>query len=480
MLTPEQIALWAWADANQQARNIPLHLLAPVERQHSAVSFRPQGETHADVVRGILKEAEQELGSFAYRRRIEQHLANYLDHHSHANFELSELADKMRTCRTSGTVGYRETSRGEVRHVVAWDRKCNQVRLCPDEARVEQMRLAERYVPAMQGWKKEQKGRQIQYCVLTWPNVEPERLAEMKRKQFQHVARWLKRDVCSSIKGALAVQEDPLAADGDWNIHMNLLLLVQGRFDWSAARRDWFESTRALFEHRRRRADGRPYDDFQVYFSDIKDNQLLRSLLELVKYGAKHISGSLPMVEPCGCGAPHLREPGEDDEPSTGIEELDAPFSSSSGSAIALLECGRGEAVAPLAITKGATPDPVENIHVSSPETGKKTQAPGLTAWPVERFMEWWRAGKGFRRTRSYGKLYFRKDNPLFALVVAEEAARPSPEAVTWVGTVRWNRQAGAYQVEGSINLILADKFGLDRAGPTDNLAPGADPPPRW
>ena len=36
----------------------------------------------------------------------------------------------------------------------------------------------------------------------------------------------------------------------------------------------------------------------------------------------------------------------------------------------------------------------------------RTSDAPAMTEWPAEQWIEWWRAQQRFRRTRSYGCLY--------------------------------------------------------------------------
>lgn len=349
-----------------------------------------------------MREASKDLEGYLARRELEDDIAFYLESHG----IYYDLAQKLRACRRSGALGVRQDRKGEIERVIAWDSKCGQTRLCPDEAREEQMRLAERYVPVIEKWKNEKRGRQVQYCVLTWPNIEPGRLEWAKREMYKQLSAWLKRKPCESVKGALCVQEDPLSSSGDWNVHINLVLLVDGRFDWGSARADWYKHTRALFASHEG-AQAAFGGDFQVHFQDVTKGNLVKAVLELVKYAAKHVTGG----RRAAYGGPG-------------------------------------------------------SVEASSGGQGERAPAPGLLEWPPERFSEWWEAGLGFRRTRSYGEL-FKVKKP-----------KPEPlEGVEWVGRVTFDHEAGAYRVRvgGFIDLIPGHNSGNRGAG--ESTSSGPEPP---
>lgn len=417
MLAPSPLsALHRWAARRPDANTIPDHLFLPAERQARAESFRVSGVSEALLMGELKAEFERESEGYARRREIEHAIADYLARHG-VHYDLQE---KLRSCRMTGNVGWREGADGGLDRVIAWDHKCSLVRLCPDEAREEQQRLAEKYVPAIEQWARAQKGRQVQYCVLTWPNIAPGELAEKKREMLRQVSAWLKRKPCRAIKGALAVQEDPLSADGSWNLHVNLVLLVQGAFNWSDARASWYKFTRQLFPDSR--------SDYQCHFRDVTRGNLVKTVLELVKYSAKHVSAKNTQK-----GQQLIGASGTDARPGS-----------------------------PSGLEAGPMSQPVS--------AGNPAGAPGLTEWPIERFEEWWAAGLGFRRSRSYGVLYRVK--------ATDEA--PGLENVQWVGRIRFDADAGRYavKVSGSINLIPGDNSGSAHRE-TDNSARAGPPGPR-
>jgi hypothetical protein len=80
-------------------------------------------------------------------------------------------------------------------------------------------------------------------------------------------------------------------------------------------------------------------------------------------------------------------------------------------------------------------------------EGNELTPAPPLIEWPAECFDEWWRAHKGFRRARSWGKLY--------AGSLPDDVER-SDAGVDWLGVIRLS-PAGVEVVRPSLSTIEAD-----------------------
>jgi len=309
---PYKVGLWF--DCNPHKTRLPHH----VERYLKQEERRQQIENPIiEVSEGAVDDIEAELeelnGSRSARRCAERELANYIDrvYESTGEPSLRNVAAALRSCRTCGVVG----KRLDHGHIVAWDEKCGMVRLCPDESREETLRIAERYVPEMLSWLTERCGpRRAQFAVFTMPNYPPGGLKKGKQEIFNAFRRWLKEH--PSVKGALAVEEDPLSQHFDWNVHLNVLLLIEGSFDWASARAAWG----ANVHFSKVRADGK---------------SLIRAILETIKYSAQIV-------------------------PTKSAEKAER--------------------------------------HA--------TEAPAMTEWPPGRFVEWWHAQEGFRRTRGYGVLH--------------------------------------------------------------------------
>lgn len=236
----------------------------------------------------------QSFPTFQRRKEIEDQVAEYLDRYVQErgdHFGFLDLAEKMRLCRTSGTVGLLPDGR----HVTAWDCKCGCPRLCPHESRVQTKRVIRQYVPAIQSWVDEHPLNEVHYVVFTLPNFPAGQLHEGKRaimKRFQEQVlratrpvtdadreeygfdgRKRKMDLFPGIQGAFVCQEDPLAADCDsWNVHINAVILVRGHLCYKQLRQAW--------------------GGFNLHARRLKTDpdSLAHSILEVVKYSVEHVT----------------------------------------------------------------------------------------------------------------------------------------------------------------------------------------------
>ena len=217
------------------------------------------------------EEIESTLAERSKRRQVELILADKLETaapYCTNPYHAYKHVDRMRSCRQCGTVGHKPGGG----HVVAWDSKCGNSRLCPDESREEQKRLEKRYLPAAMAWRMQNALTRIHFGVLTKPNVPAGQLIEGKRQLFEDFKAWQKLlgEFCD-IQGAIVVQEDPLAADGDWNIHLNVMLFIKGEFSYKRARMAWGHN---------------------LELSEIKSRQpqdLSAGFREVIKYSAAHV-----------------------------------------------------------------------------------------------------------------------------------------------------------------------------------------------
>lgn len=298
-----KVARWLWLnpDARKLAPHVDSHL-TQVDRHEQAInarngiSIREPSERLLELAL-IREQLQTDSGTWSKRREAELILADYIDQipDPYGIHGLADIVERLRTCRQSGCIGIRPGGGS----LIAWDNKCGLVRLCPDESREETQRLAERYVPAIRDWVQEKPGRRVFYAVLTQHNYRPGQLANGKRHQFEeykdfinrklkacpvrfypqhgfwHVDRKRSRkrtitpDSIASIKGSLVVQEDPLSANGDWNVHLNALFLVDGPFDYKEIRDEWGAN---------------------VEIKQVNPDDLARTILELVKYSAQAVS----------------------------------------------------------------------------------------------------------------------------------------------------------------------------------------------
>lgn len=321
-----------------------------------------------------------ELSTLAYRRVCEEELAKYVESWATTR-RWVRLAEEMRACHTHGTVHLyylappdEPVPDAEIYgHVIMWDHKCGQTCLCPFEARENQQRLCNRYVPAMLEWKRQKPGvRRLFYCVISPPNVPAGiTLWQAKRDLMARFGTWMRqtRDVTDAdrerygwsarkkkmprwlapdrdargprakgIHGAFVHQEDPLSRLDDWNVHLNVLFLVEGPFDFEALQAEWGCQVKI------RDLEEEPVPDWWAGPRPRKrltSAELRLVMLEVVKYAAELVAS----------------------------------------------------------------------------KSDRKGEAPPVVQWPPERFREWFRAQKprrdendklvgSFRRTRSFGCLH--------------------------------------------------------------------------
>lgn len=471
----------------------PCRLISPLPAD--AVAAAAVVASHSEIDRHVNAGGDGTRTSFKRRRVIGEQVADYLDRHGLLSLD-HRL--KLRACRHGGFWGI-DTGTGKM--IVAWDSKCGQALLCPHCARTEQRRLVRCYKQPMKAWKQARPTRRIHSGVITWPNVTPGRLAEYLRLIFKHFSK-LKRDF-PSIKGSLATVESPLSRRGDWNLHLNVLLCVDGPLHWGDLRAAWHRQTVHLFP-------GYEGTSFQIEVRQLPrydDDALDAALRELIKYPAKHIMevdlgrnkkietverhrnpGSVPDgaavdVEravlggprPCGSqqdgaeqrvlvrsdreGGPGAADRGED----RGSHTIDRDAAD--------LDAGIGRAPGVEGIP-GVDRDkrtPADGGHDAAAagegegrgesgagdDNGQAVEAPALIAWPPGRFQEWWDGHRRYRRTRSYGCLF---GKPL-AELSGDIEDRPRGE-VAWYGRLAWDSRAQAYAVEraGLVDSIQANK----------------------
>lgn len=348
---------------------IPHHLRAAVkqrERHFDTERRRELFRSEAQAITDAWQALQDQCAGRTDRRAAETTIADYIEQQvlplvtddDRDRDHLRWLPRDLRECRRTGVWG-RCRCTGET--VIAWDAKCGDLHLCPDEAREEQKRLAEKYLPALT--RLDQAGYKIQKIVISPPNVSVNdyqldafncvTLAGAMQYLFRRFRAVAFRNVKNGerqfpIAGALAVLEAPLSSHGDWNVHLNVFVAIEpGKFfDWSAFREalgGWqcdFKTKQDMIEAttRRRLVAG----DNLATLTD--DDVFMQALLECIKYPVQTVASK---------SSKHAGEW-------------------------------------------------IDGVFVSR-ETNTPV-APPMTSWPPERFLEWYRAHKGFRRTRGYGK----------------------------------------------------------------------------
>lgn len=396
------------------------------------------------------------------RRKIEHQLADRFE----AMGFIPEKVQKMRCCRMHGNWGDRDRA-GSVKPVIAWDAKCGEVRLCPDEARAEQRRMVRRYKPAcLASVKAKPTRRRIQKAVMTWPNAPAGQLKKFKKLMFAEHAKLIKK--FPVIRAALVSQEDPLSADGNWNVHLNVIYLIEGKFDWDKFVAAWHERTAHLFPESRA-------THFQIDLQQLPrldERELEKAIIECIKYPVKHVTeksngrSRSELAARRRDGGPGVERGGRATE-----DVVEGSGASMAGDSAGDDFDGGGRG-ASQSFPDGNDPD-------RGPGAGRAEQgglAPAMIDWSDDQIREWWEAGLRFRRTRSYG-LWFKIGDPERDQDLGE---------VRWRGRVWWDHRASAYAVERaglvSVDLIQGDKSG-SRTARSDNFlgsGPGGADPPRY
>lgn len=202
------------------------------------------------------------------------------------------------------------------------------------------------------------------------------------------------------------------AGDESWNVHLNVLAVVAGQFDWGDFRREFanmwgdddvqidFVTEHRMMELSRRKRARRGLSEPVT-----RESMLIDACNEMVKYVCKIV------------GSDHAS-----------LDGVSPPSASNSD---------KGERA-------GNLQDESEGLH-------SLRSARPMDEWKPECWFEWYQANKGFRRTRSYGELY----------------NTPEPEieelAVHAFGFVKLDTGDSArfrYELSTpSIDLIPADKF---------------------
>ncbi|MFT7549674.1 MAG: hypothetical protein ACI9VI_003537 [Candidatus Azotimanducaceae bacterium] len=99
-------------------------------------------------------------------------------------------------------------------------------------------------------------------------------------------------------------------------------------------------------------------------------------------------------------------------------------------------------------------------LHVGEKSEGKgrRSKAPGMTEWSPEAFYEWFRAGKKFRFTRTYGALYKTPKSPTQDLDLKND--------VIWVAGFEFTQGRYIHRINHKrLGLILGDNSTATKSG---------------
>lgn len=303
---------------------------------HDAENSAPVKLTvSVDELAGLHEQLMLSLPAREERRAIEGALSDYVagcadvverdPKWEHAAGLMRDWATRAKYCRVSGHVG--RTESGGLR--VAYDLKCENVRLCPDEAREHVRKVADKYVAEMLAWKQRESWhgrRRLHYAVFTVPNVPvgflkqgiddaleqfkrfldtrmdcteehrerygygkskkqldmwrpaPRKWKEVPKPGFPDLTMRQSYYDGEGIHGALVQLECPMSARGDWNIHLNVILCTDGPFDYEKVREVWGHNVEFPANSKTGKRLAQCSDQ----------RALAETLNEMIKYAAQH------------------------------------------------------------------------------------------------------------------------------------------------------------------------------------------------
>lgn len=195
-----------------------------------------------DTVISTAGQLELEFSGRNQRHNARQVLAEYIQRVICPVVDDSPIWDipqRLREARTRGVLMYRPA---DGHRVFLWQKKAGLPLLCPDDARQEASRLKRRVIPAI--LERVAQGSTVHYMVGTMDNAAPGKLAATMRRCQQRVRAISKMQVDGkprfpAIKGWMATLEAPLGSARTWNVHVNVLWIVDGYLDYADLQKAW-------------------------------------------------------------------------------------------------------------------------------------------------------------------------------------------------------------------------------------------------
>lgn len=407
--------------ANRDSTVVPDHIqrqIDDIRQARIAGDFRPSNTNHALLVASAKTALEKMIPATAKRRQYELRLADMIQHHVLPRYgdmdkTLEQLPRKLRECHDYGLVGL--CPNGDVKH--HWPAKCHQSKLCAHEARTESMRLSDRYLEPLARYLTDNPRAKLYYGVISPKNCALGDLHAYKRALFKAFSALNRRDVTKNMTGAVVVEEDPLGrGDQCWNVHLNVLAVVEGHFDYG--------------EYRRQFAAAINHPDVDIEWIDEK--KMRKKTERSMRRRAAQ------------AGEP-MRAPGRMEVIQFAFLELVKYTTKIAGSDH----------------DETRTPGTKLVPGVAGTDPDGRLDARPMDQWEGATWYEWYRANRGFRRTRSYGVLYRVCDRcGHYGHTEGKCTEEPEPEPVTeWIGDMKWQPDRGSYEL--SIGLVPADKSTL-------------------
>jgi hypothetical protein len=313
-----------------------------------------------------LEDFKPRLAKASERARVRLAIAARLDRLADGTEYTARLSENLKRARRSAAVAIRLADGKTIRR---WDVKTGNSRVDPDDAREEANRFSKRLTPKLLELIK--GGAFVTYCVFTTPNVERGKLHQETRRiyrKFSNLLRRCKRGKipgCSTISGAAVVLEAPLGCRGDWNVHLNVMLVHQGPFiDYGELRRAWY---------------------WQVEFRRVHGTEagIAAAMREVIKYAVQTVA--------------------EKSESKTRRGAVGSQCGDQSLRPERAADAGRRRgALGGCAVSSGRS----ESTELDDRRAGRPATAPAFVDWSDDAILEWLEAFRRFRRTRTYGQLY--------------------------------------------------------------------------
>lgn len=230
---PSPVAeLWRWHAKSDLDRRPPPWLVQRADDRHAAevaarkpLSLSLGYAEHLE--ESALEESTNGMASHVERCAANARLAPRL-----ARLGLEPLAEKLATCRTTGSMVRRET---DARFVPIPESKCRRPRVCPHCARDESARLRRRYVKRLRQLAR----THALYLLTVSPTLVPaDRLEWAWRELLAEFDALRRTQAGRNIAAALATVENTVPAPGRMHPHLHAIIAAAGHVSWKTWRRE--------------------------------------------------------------------------------------------------------------------------------------------------------------------------------------------------------------------------------------------------
>lgn len=225
------------SESELAALGAPSHDLRFPALIESGTPLPTEGEALERLLASRARNELEKKPAHEYRCHVRQSTAQYLERvvlPARADPKLQNMVQRLASARLGGSMLYRAIDQ---RWMWMYDSKAECPLLCPDDAREEGDRLRRRYLPHLLDWASQPR-RSVHSIVFTWPHAAAGGLAARMRSLLLDVAQLLKST--PDVVGSLLVEESPLSAARNWNVHVNAIVMVDAPvLDYQELRRRW-------------------------------------------------------------------------------------------------------------------------------------------------------------------------------------------------------------------------------------------------